>query len=42
MTKENTIAAMKARIALLNARDPGANVNIVRKIQRNIRKLENQ
>lgn len=38
--QKQAIARMKARIALLNARDSRANVNIIRKINRNIRKIE--
>ena len=40
MTK--TIEMLQARIDLLLARDPVANANIIRKLMRQIRKLENQ
>ena len=38
MTNEIKIALLTARKNLLNARDPVANANLVRKIERQIRK----
>lgn len=38
MTK--TVEMLQARINILEQRDPVANANIVRKLQREIRKLE--
>lgn len=35
-----TVEMLKARINLLKQRDPVVNVNIIRKIRREIRKLE--
>lgn len=37
-----TIEMMKARINLLQQRDPVGNANIIRKLMRQIRKLENK
>lgn len=36
----HTIEMLEARIRKLNQRDPVANMNIIRKLQREIRKLE--
>ena len=38
MTNESKVAALTARKNLLNARDPVGNINIIRKINRLIRK----
>lgn len=38
MTNETKVAALIARKNLLNARDPVGNINIIRKINRLIRK----
>lgn len=38
MTNETKIALLTARKNLLNARDPVGNVNLIRKIDRKIRK----
>lgn len=40
MSKETKIALMKARINLLQERDPVANEHIVNKLKRRIRNLE--
>lgn len=37
----NTIAAIKNRIHLLEVRNPVGNENIIRKLKRRLRKLEN-
>lgn len=37
---EKTVEMLKARINLLKQRDPVVNANIIRKIRREIRKLE--
>ena len=42
MSKEALIIKYQARINLLNARDPEGNRGIVHKLERKIRKLENQ
>ena len=42
MTNEAKVAALTARKNLLNARDPVGNVNIIRKINRLIRKFSTQ
>lgn len=42
MSKEILIMKYQARINLLNARDPESNRGIVHKLERKIRKLENQ
>jgi hypothetical protein len=42
MSKEALIMKYQARINLLNARDPEGNRGIVHKLERKIRKLENQ
>ena len=42
MTNETKINILRARMNLLQQRDPIANVNIVNKIKRKIRKLEGQ
>ena len=42
MSKEILIMKYQARINLLNARDPEGNRGIVHKLERKIRKLENQ
>lgn len=36
----NTVEMLQARINILKQRDPVGNANIIRKIQREIRKLE--
>lgn len=36
----HTVEMLEARIRKLNQRDPVANMNIIRKIRREIRKLE--
>ena len=36
----NTVEMLQARINILKQRDPVVNANIIRKIQREIRKLE--
>jgi hypothetical protein len=38
MTNETKVALLTARKNLLNARDPVGNVNLIRKIDRKIRK----
>jgi len=40
MTKEMKIKMLEARRNLLNERDPVANMNIINKINRQIRKLQ--
>ena len=40
MTMENTIMAIKNRIHLLEMRDPVRNNNIIKKLKRKLRKLE--
>lgn len=40
MTK--TVEMLQARISILKQRDPVGNASIIRKLQRNIRKLENK
>lgn len=42
MTNATTIGLMKARINLLQQRDPVANMNIINKLKRRIRLLENK
>lgn len=42
MTNETKINILRARMNLLQQRDPVANVNIVNKLKRKIRKLEGQ
>jgi len=42
MSKEALIMKYQARINLLNARDPEGNRGIMHKLERKIRKLENQ
>lgn len=42
MTNETKIGILRARMNLLQQRDPIANVNIVNKLKRKIRKLEGQ
>lgn len=42
MSKEALIMKYKARINLLNARDPEGNRGIVHKLQRKIRRLEQE
>ena len=37
----NTVQAIKNRIHLLTMRDPVRNENIIKKLQRKLRKLEN-
>jgi hypothetical protein len=40
MTNETRISILRARMNLLQQRDPVANVNIVNKLKRKIRNLE--
>lgn len=42
MTNETKINVLRARMHLLQQRDPVVNANIVNKIKRKIRKLEGQ
>ena len=42
MPNDTTISLMRARINLLQQRDPVANANIVNKLKRRIRLLENK
>ena len=42
MTNRAKIELLQARINVLKARDESGNMNIINKIKRNIRKLENQ
>lgn len=42
MTSETKVAALTARKNLLLSRDPVANANLVRKIERQIRKFSTQ
>lgn len=42
MTNTTTIELMKARINLLQQRDPVSNMNIINKLKRRIRLLENK
>ena len=41
MTKEAKIRVLEGRADLLEKRDPVGNLNIVKKLRRKIRKLEN-
>jgi hypothetical protein len=38
----NTIEALKVRINMLQNRDPVTNANIIRKLQRRVRAMENK
>ena len=40
-SRETKIMLLTARMNMLNQRDPVANFNIIRKIKRQLRKLEN-